>query len=277
MKLTKKLLAVIMAVVMLASVCVIGASAKANVLDLAFVVDTTGSMSEDINRVKKDMSDYLAKLNEIGADYRIAIIEYRDFASRASSYDFPYRVALDFSNDSDAIVSAINALSLGDGGDWEETIYSALIDGLDELTWRNGSGKAAIVMGDAPALDPEPYTGYTLEDVKNKLLYDNIGATGIGGATLSSSAVSRAGSRSAVTLFTIATSSDYETIECFEDLAEATNGKSYTAESSADITEIVDTIIEELPETVVQPSIFEKIWAVLIKMFYIITFQWDKL
>ena len=66
-------------------------------------------------------------------------------------------------------------------------------------------------------------------------------------------------------------------VECFESLAEATNGKSYTAESSADITEIIETIIEELPETVVEPSIFEKIWAVLIKMFYIITFQWDKL
>lgn len=277
MKLTKKLLAIVMAVVMIASVCVIGASAKANVLDLAFVVDTTGSMSDDIYRVKNDMSAYLDKLNEMGVDYRIAIVDYRDFPDRGSSYDYAYRVALDFSNDSTTIVSAINSLSLGNGGDTPETLYSALIDGLDELSWRSGSGKAAIVMGDAPALDPEPYTGYTLEDVKNKLLYDNIGATGIGGLTLSSSAISRAGSRSAVTLFTIATSTSYSTVECFEELAEATNGKSYTAASSADITEIVDTIIEELPETVVQPSIFDKIWAVLVKIFYIITFQWDKI
>ena len=277
MKLTKKLLAVIMAVVMLASVCVIGASAKTNVLDLVFVVDTTGSMSDDIDRVKNDMNNYVDKLEEIGADYRVAIVDYRDFPERASSYDYPYNVALDFSSDRSAINSAIYGLSLGNGGDTPETIYSALIDGLDELSWRTGSGKAAIVMGDAPALDPEPYTGYTLEIVKNKLLYNNIGATGVGGSTLASSAISRAGSRSAITLFTIATSSSYSTVECFESLAEATNGKSYTAESSADITEIIETIIEELPETVVEPSIFEKIWAVLIKMFYIITFQWDKL
>ena len=277
MKITKKLLAIVMAIVMLASVCVIGASAKANVLDLAFVVDTTGSMSDDIYRVKNDMADYLQKLEEIGADYRIAIIDYRDFPERAASYDYPYRVALDFTNDSTTIINAINGLSLGNGGDTPETLYSALIDGLDELSWRSGSGKAAIVMGDAPALDPEPYTGYTLENVKNKLLYDNIGATGISGSTLASSVVGRAGSRSAITLFTIATSSSYSTIENFEALAEATNGKSYTAESSAEITEIIDTIIEELPETVAQPSFLDKIWAFFKKIFYILTFQWDKI
>lgn len=279
MKLTKKILAIVMAVVMLASVCVIGASAAGNKLDFVFVVDTTGSMSDDIDQVKSDMNDYIDRFEAIGADYRVAIVDYRDFPTRdyCSYEDYAYNVALDFTSDRDAIIDAIYGLTLGNGGDWEETIYSALIDGLDELSWRGDSGKAALVMGDAPALDPEPITGYTLEDVKAKLLDDTHIEKKDYSTLLASSAISRAGSRSAVTLFTIATSGDYETIECFESLAEATNGKSYTAVDSEDITEIIESIIEELPETVAQPTFLDKIKAFFKKIFYILTFQWDKI
>ena len=55
---------------------------------------------------------------------------------------------------------------LGDGGDWEESVYSGMRAGLD-LQWRAGVKKMMIVIGDAPAKDPEPVTGLTKQSIVN--------------------------------------------------------------------------------------------------------------
>ncbi len=278
MKTLKKITATTLCILMLFSFMSIGTmAAGSRRIDLAFVIDTTGSMSDDIYEVKTNMTNYLNDLNDSGIDYRIAIVEYRDFSSRTGeSEDFPYRVTLNFSSDYRTITNSINSVDLGNGGDWEETLYSALIDGLDELNWRDSSGKAAIIMGDAPALDPEPITGYTLEMVKNKMLYNKIG--------LSDERYARGiftDSRSPITLFTIATSGNSATKESFSALAEATNGKSYTAYDSAEISEIIsDIVTEELPdvnggEKSFLLSFLEGLANIFVNIFYIITFQWD--
>ncbi len=280
----KKIISIILTVVVLVSAFAIGAdAAKISKLDLAFVIDTTGSMSGDIDRVKKDMTQYLNDLKENGlVNYRIAIVDYRDFNSRTgSSADYPYKVQLDFTNDYDLILSAINSLSLGDGGDWEETICSALIDGLSELNWRDGAGKAAILMGDAPALDPEPNTNYTKDMAINKLVSDKMGYNEyIEDRSVALSSVSaQDSSRSKVTLFTIATSSSSETVECFDYLAEGTGGKSYIAENSEDISDIMTEIIETIPDVVEENELtfWQKIGRFFKILWYIITFQWSKI
>lgn len=283
----KKLISIVLSIGFLISCFAINASAaKISKLDLAFVIDTTGSMGDDIDEVKENMKGYLDDLVENGlVDYRIAIVDYRDFASRGSSYDYPYQVQLDFTNDYDDIVNAINGLSLGHGGDREETLCSALIDGLDELSWRNTAGKAAIVMGDAPALDPEPYTGYTKDMAIEKLsgndtaLEEDMRSKSV--ALLSDiGSVARVGGssdRSKITLFTIATSTSSDTLECFEYLAEGTGGNSYVASSSSDISDIISEIIETIPDVVEENelSFWEKVARFFKILWYVISFQWD--
>lgn len=262
----KKIISILLTLVMLlATVSLIASAASLRKLDLAFVIDTTGSMSDDIARVKKDMKEYLDDLNDSGMDYRIAIVDYRDFSSRTGySADYPYRIQMDFSKDYDTIYNGITGLTLGHGGDTNETIYSALIDGLDELSWRDEAGKAAILMGDAPALDPEPNTGYTYDMVVSKL---NGTGVGLDSSSLKDKAPAResvvplkadkakSSNRSAITLFGIATKSDSLTIQCFEKLASATGGKSYNASSSSQISEIIEEIINvQIPEKVEDAS-----------------------
>lgn len=280
----KKIISIILTVAFLISAFAIGAdAAKIKNLDLAFVIDTTGSMSDDINRVKQDMTQYLSALKENGlVNYRVAIVDYRDFSSRTgSSGDYPYKIQLDFTNDYESIISAINGLTLGAGGDYEETVCSALIDGLSELSWRSEAGKAAILMGDAPALDPEPITNYTKDMAINKLVTDNTGYVEDMGETRAAyyALDSQASLRSKVTLFTIATSSYSETIECFNYLAEGTGGESYIAENSEDISNIMTEIIETIPEVVEENelSFWQKIGRFFKILWYIITFQWDKI
>ena len=275
----KKIISIVLCLVMLVSCFAIGATAAPiKKLDLAFVIDTTGSMYDSIEQVKQDMKEYVDQLKADGMDYRIAIIDYRDFADRTGwSGDYPYKVQLDFTNDYDAIYAAINKLTADGGGDWEETIYSALMDGLDELSWRTGAGKAAIVMGDAPALDPEPITGYTRAMVVDKMK----GKVAVDGEEYKSVRAASDAERSPITLFTIATYNSYETVECFEALATETGGKSYTAENSDEVTEAILDIIEEIPETV-EPGVeedddvglFDWIIDFFAIILYFITFQW---
>jgi len=138
-------------------------------LDLCFIVDTTGSMGDDIDNAKANMSNILSHLSEKTSDYRVALIDYRDFAERTGiSYDYPYKIQLQFTNDDTSILNAINGLGLGNGGDTEETVYSALMASVG-LSWRANATKVIIILGDAAPLDPEPNTGYTFNSVLTAL------------------------------------------------------------------------------------------------------------
>lgn len=247
MKTAKKLLAILLASMFIfGCMAITSYAADEKPLDVAFVVDTTGSMEDDIAAVKATMKDDLAELQAKGVDFRIAIVDYRDFSSRTgSSGDYAYKVQLDFTNDAAKIINAINKLTLGNGGDWEETVYSALIDGLDRLSWRSGSTKSAILMGDAPALDPEPITGYTLDMAVNKLKYDETTVTPR--ASLFAAAP-QAGTRSQIRLFTIATETDVDVVENFSALAKATGGKSYTVTEDMDAGDLVGEAIDDIVE-----------------------------
>jgi PKD domain/von Willebrand factor type A domain len=131
-------------------------------VDLVFAIDTTGSMQPYIDGVKdaasKIVKDVLAK-----SDARIAVVEYRDHYLCAAD-DFAARVDLNFSTVKKKILASINGLFTGDGCDTPESVYSGLLAAIG-LDWRAGSKKAVILMGDAPPHDPEPTTGYTIDDV----------------------------------------------------------------------------------------------------------------
>lgn len=285
MKNFKKILSISLALVMVMAVFGINVNAASlRKLDLAFVIDTTGSMSDDISAVKENMTTILNNLNKSGMDYKVAVVDYRDYASRTgASYDYPYSVQCNLTSDYDEIITTINELSLGHGGDGEETVFSALIDGLNELNWRSSAGKCAILMGDAPALDPEPETGYTMEDAIEALKTGEVSYKEyIEGRTskdsLMSSASSSSSSRSAITLFGIATSNYSATKECFETLSSATGGSTYTITDSEDICDAILTIIDTIPDTVDSPelSFFDKIKVFFLNLFYMFTLQFDK-
>lgn len=134
-------------------------------LDLCFIVDTTGSMEDDIDNAKANMEDILTHLENKTTNFRVALVDYRDFASRTgASKDYASKVQLEFTDNKRSITEAINHLTLGHGGDSEETVYSALMDAVG-LQWRSDAKKVIIILGDAAPLEPEPITNYTYEDV----------------------------------------------------------------------------------------------------------------
>ena len=129
-------------------------------IDVVFVVDATGSMTDDIDAVRSNVSGILTKLASITDSYRVALVTYKDFSdSGGDPDDYPSQVNLDFTTDADALRSALGNLEVTGGGDWPETVYSGVTSALN-LSWRSGVRKIAIVLGDAPAKEPEPHTGH---------------------------------------------------------------------------------------------------------------------
>ncbi|MBQ7836233.1 MAG: S8 family serine peptidase [Clostridia bacterium] len=229
-------------------------------LDLCFLIDTTGSMSDDIDNAKENMTEIIAALAEKTSDYRVALVDYRDFADRGGSQDYPAKIQFDFTNDTDEIVDGINGLTLGYGGDGPETVYSGLVTAMS-LDWRPASQKVIIIIGDAAPLDPEPNTGYTYEMIE-KMLYeadfDVKEVTTYGADTVSymtdsvkasdADAVSEVGDpeKSLIRVFTIGTSASGAAEEFFEKLSLATGGAYTGIESASEVSGAIVQSIEKI-------------------------------
>lgn len=137
-------------------------------LDLMFVIDTTGSMADDIAEVKANVRNIIDQTKASSPDSRFGVIEYRDGDADA----FAARTVISLTDDTDAIVSAVNGMGATGGGDTPEFMLSGISHALDGNAgnWRcNPVKKAIIVMADAPGKDPEPGTNYTKSGVANRM------------------------------------------------------------------------------------------------------------
>jgi hypothetical protein len=121
-----------------------------NHVDLAFVVDTTGSMGAFIHLAQQQMIALLRGLSGSAGtpiDLRLAVVEYRDHPPQ--DHTFVFRVH-DFSGDLGKVQKTINALKPDGGGDTPEAVYDGLAAACEKLAWRQHSQRLAVLVGDAP-------------------------------------------------------------------------------------------------------------------------------
>ena len=148
-------------------------------LDLALVIDTTGSMVPYITSVQAAAKAITGQILSAAPDSRIAVEAYRDYpvAPYGQSTDYLYQDAQPFTSDAVLIDTAINGLAATGGGDTPESLFCALLHAIraDQCAgygsattigaWRPTANKFIIYMTDAPAHSPEPFTGFTIADV----------------------------------------------------------------------------------------------------------------
>ncbi|EYD76148.1 LigA [Rubellimicrobium mesophilum DSM 19309] len=126
--------------------------------DVAFVVDETGSMGDDIAAVQAAATGVVNGLFAAGTiDARIGIVGFRD-----TTIGEPTEIVLEFT-DQDAFadrqaaaLTAIGSLSASGGGDSPETAFDGLLQALNGSMgdWRLGAGKKEVVLfTDAEAKD----------------------------------------------------------------------------------------------------------------------------
>lgn len=123
-----------------------GAMAQA---DIVFIIDTTGSMGDEINNVKNNINSFVDILKAKGVSAGLALIDYQDITY--DGYDSTQVHKNGSSNwfyNVEDYKSAISALRLGDGGDWPETAVDAL-ETARLLDMRASAGKIFVLVTDA--------------------------------------------------------------------------------------------------------------------------------
>jgi len=234
--------------------------AKTEALDLIFCIDTTGSMWDDIDAVKNAAMQITNSIATKIPDYRIAVVEYKDFNQPnvdtaiddryGAINDYPYRTVAGFTTDTDAVIDAFNSLTASGGADWPESVYTALMHCIDHNSlvetlagnfygadpgstgpgaWRSGNVvRVILLMADAPPHDPEPFTDYTLNDV-----------------------LAAAGGWEQKHIVSLLVGGDLEAATYFTDLAEGTGGTLLTATGAG---EVVSALMKAIDLISVIPS-----------------------
>jgi len=116
-------------------------------LDLVFLIDATGSMADEIGKLKatlRSIADEVARLPS-QPDTCFGLVAYRDiddaFVTRR----------VDFTNDLASFQGALNALQADGGGDYPEAMNEALHETVHRLSWRgDGATRLVILLADAP-------------------------------------------------------------------------------------------------------------------------------
>lgn len=136
------------------------ASAQA---DIVFIIDTTGSMGEEIAAVQESVGDFVASMNSNGISAALGLVTYEDMM--VDGYDstcIHKNGASNWFYSVSAFQSALSSLTLGTGGDVEECAVDAL-ETARLMGLRGSAGKLFVLVTDAPSKTDNRYGISSLE------------------------------------------------------------------------------------------------------------------
>jgi hypothetical protein len=117
----------------------------ARLVDLAFVLDTTGSMSEEIASVKATIQKVATSLQSRQLQVRVGLVEYKDRVDPFVTK--PYA----FTSNLGAFSRTIAGIEAAGGGDYPEDMNAGIHAALTNLEWSpRAVARMAFVIADAP-------------------------------------------------------------------------------------------------------------------------------
>ncbi len=141
---------------------VINSTNSVNEVDIAFVVDATGSMSDEIDYLKNELYDVLQRVQDTLKNSKLmtGTVFYRDvedeYLTRISS----------FTNNIASTINFIKNQSANGGGDFPEAVHTALDVAINNLQW-NHQAKTKIIF---LILDAPPHDNETVKNsIKNSI------------------------------------------------------------------------------------------------------------
>ncbi len=125
-----------------------------NNLDLVFAIDATGSMKNDLDKLKTDMQPLLAELFGETPETRVGLLFYRDYGDTFKYMDLPVKL-YPFTSNFTSFSKNLNSIRIygKEGGDIPEAVYEAMYASCEFFAWRNTAQKKIILIGDA---EPHP-------------------------------------------------------------------------------------------------------------------------
>jgi len=117
-------------------------------LDLMFVVDTTGSMGDELSYLQVELADVIARVGKSSTqslDLRLSVNFYRDQGDEYVVRPFPFTTDIEFA------LQRLQEQGAGGGDDFEEAVEEALEDAVYEHEWRaNARARLLFLVLDAP-------------------------------------------------------------------------------------------------------------------------------
>ena len=124
-------------------------------LDLMLMIDTTGSMGDELEYIKAELSDLVSRIHEAGENLsvRVSVNFYRD---EGDDYVVKY---YDFRSDISECLEQISGEHAAGGGDYPEAVHTALENAVTGHRWRNEAVKLCFFVLDAPPHDANDVQG----------------------------------------------------------------------------------------------------------------------
>lgn len=118
---------------------------EARTVDVVFVLDTTGSMSEEIDAMKKTVEQVASTLGARQLTVRFGLVEYKDHGDEYVTRLHP------MTRDVAGFVQRVSAVRASGGGDTPEDVNEGLRVALSRMAWSSDSvARLAFLIGDAP-------------------------------------------------------------------------------------------------------------------------------
>src|SRR5258705_7347976 len=118
------------------------------VIEVVFVLDTTGSMGPLIEGAKRKIWSIATTLIDCSpdAEIRMGLVAYRDIGDDYVTKTF------DLTTDIQGLYADLLQLRARGGGDWPESVNEALLVGVTKMSWSRvrDSTRIIFLVGDAP-------------------------------------------------------------------------------------------------------------------------------
>lgn len=147
------------------------AGVKVTALDLMLMVDTTGSMGDELEYLKAELSDMVQRISQEtdSLSIRVSVNFYRD---EGDEYVVRY---FDFREDINECLEQIWQQSADGGDDFPEAVHTALENAVSGHTWREDAVKLCFLVLDAP-----PHSEQEVQGVNASLRKSVLQAAGQG-------------------------------------------------------------------------------------------------
>ena len=145
-------------------------------LDIVFAIDATGSMLNDIEKLRSDLIPEIKNIFDKNDDVRLAILFYRDYGDTFKYMDLPVK-CFNFTSDLETFKQQLNSVKIlgREGGDIPEAVYEAMFAASEFYKWRGDAQKEIILIGDAqPHPTPRGTGKYSKDYVMNVAKSRNI-------------------------------------------------------------------------------------------------------
>ena len=127
---------------------------NAEKLDIVFAIDATGSMKDDIEKLREDLIPEIKRIFSKEKDVRIAVLFYRDYGDTFKYMNLPVK-CFDFTRSFKTFKEQLYSIKIlgREGGDIPEAVYEAMFAASEFYKWRGDAQKEIILIGDA---EPHP-------------------------------------------------------------------------------------------------------------------------